>query len=74
MKYRVQESKLVRENTLQSVIDFLIDSGLSDYNVNTLIHVNMPVLKDTNIVAAAAEDRWGEIWNAVQLYIDGDLW
>lgn len=64
-----------RKNTVQSVIDYLIDNGVSETNTNILIHVNHPAMgsEDMNIMKAAQEGKWDTIWNFVQLYIDGDL-
>ena len=64
-----------KENTLQSIIDFLLDNGVSEFNANILIHTNIPALGDTrNLIDTARDGEWDLAWNVVQLYIDGDLW
>lgn len=64
----------MKENNVQSVIDYLIDNGVSDFNTNLLIHLDIPALGEfRNIMDAARDGDWDLIWNVVQLYIDGDL-
>lgn len=63
-------------NTLQSVIDFLVDHGTSDFSANMFIHTNILALDgagNTNIVDAAQNGDWDTIWAVIQLYVDGDL-
>lgn len=65
-----------RIDTVQSVIDYLIDHGVSEYNTTLLLHTNHAGLGDenTSILSAAQQGKWDAIWNFVELYVNGDLW
>lgn len=64
----------IREHKLQAIVDYLVDNGVSDFQVNILIHTNMPALNLKNIVDCVREDRWDDAWSAAELYISGDMW
>lgn len=62
-----------KENKLQSIIDFLIDNGLSEFMADQFIHTNIPALGgDRNIVDCAQEDNWEDAWRVAEQYINGD--
>lgn len=64
-----------RTNTVQALIDYLVDNGLTDFDTNILIHTNLPALGgDRSILRAAQEGNWDEAWGAAELYISGDMW
>lgn len=74
MKKNINEPNS-RPQDLQAVIDYLVDNGVSDFQVNLLIHTNMPVLGEySNMVGAARDGRWAEVWNAAELYISGEVY
>lgn len=66
---------MTRKNTIQSVIDYLIDNGVSPMNADIILHLNHPAMgnEDMNIMRAAQENNWDAIWNFVDLYVSGDL-
>lgn len=73
MKKKIIDPK-GHEESLQAIIDYLVDNGLSDFQVNMLIHTNMPSLGETrNIMDCVREGNWGEAWAAAELYMSGDL-
>ncbi len=62
------------EESLQAIINYLVDNGMSDFQANMLIHTNMPALgEDTNLMDCARQGRWSEAWAATELYMSGDL-
>lgn len=64
---------IVEEDKLQAIIDFLVDNGMSEFQVNMFIHTNIPALGgDTTIMNCVQEGRWGEAWSVAKAYIDGD--
>lgn len=64
-----------KENTLQSIIDYLADNGMTDFQVNMFIHTNIPALGEyKNIVDCAREEKWDDAWGAAELYMSGDMW
>lgn len=63
-----------RENSLQGVIDFLIDNGLSEFNTNSLIHTDLVQFGGyRNMVDVARDGEWDLLWNVATMYINGDL-
>lgn len=74
MKKNIKEPQ-GRPHDLQAIIDYLVDNGVSDFQVNMLIHTNMPALGGyASIQSATRDGRWAEAWNAAELYISGDMW
>lgn len=70
-----QFSKPSREETLQSLINYLTDNGVSDFNANILIHTNMEALGGNRSMLDEVRDgKWETVWNVAELYISGDLW
>lgn len=65
-----------RENTIQAVIDVLIENGITPINADLIIHTNAEALgnENRNIMNAAQDDDWDAIWNFIELYLNGDLW
>jgi hypothetical protein len=64
-----------RVNSLQAIIDYLSTNGLSDFDINILIHTNLPALGERRtIVDCTRNNEWDDAWNVVELYIAGDLW
>lgn len=73
MKRQVTEAS--REPKLQAVIDYLVDNGVSEFNANILLHTNMPYLGgDRNLMNEVRDGDWDKVWNAVELYVSGDMW
>jgi len=62
------------EESLQAIIDYFVDNGMSDFQANILIHTNMPVLDLRNIMDCVRENNWNEAWAAAELYMSGDMW
>ena len=70
-----QFSKPSREETLQSLINYLTDNGVSDFNANILIHTNMEALGGNRSMLDEVRDgKWETVWNVAELYISGDMW
>jgi len=70
-----QFTKPSREETLQSLINYLTDNGVSDFNANILIHTNMEALGGNRSMLDEVRDgKWETVWNVAELYISGDLW
>ena len=62
-----------KEESLQAIIDYLIDSGMTPPDVNQFIHVNIPALGgDRSIVNCAQENNWYDAWRVAEAYIAGD--
>lgn len=73
MKKKINSAE--HEESLQAIVNYLVDNGVSDFQANMIIHTNFPSLGETsNLVDAAREGRWSDAWNTVELYIAGDLW
>ena len=73
MKQRIELSEK-RENNLQSVINFLIDNGTSEFDTNILIHTDLIQFGGyRNMVGVARDGDWDLLWNVAQLYVNGDL-
>ena len=63
------------ENSLQAIVDYLIDNGLGEFNTNMFIHTNLPSLGgDKSIINCVQEDDWETAWASAKLYISGDMW
>ena len=63
-----------RENKLQSIIDYLVDTGMTDFQVNMFIHTNLPALGEFGTIAECARDgKWDDAWRVTELYMSGDL-
>ena len=64
-----------KEQSLQAIINYLVDNGLADFDANQFIHVNLPALGEyKNIVDCVREGKWDEAWSVTELYVAGDLW
>lgn len=63
-----------REQNLQSLVNYLGDNGVSDFNIEILIHTNMDALDDRNMLDKIRDGKWDQVWNVAELYIQGDLW
>jgi hypothetical protein len=63
----------IKEDSLQAIIDFLIDNGMSEFSADMFIHMNIPALGgDRSILNCAQEEKWEDAWRVSQAYIDGD--
>jgi len=64
-----------RKKTLQAIIDYLVDNGVSEFNANMFIHTNLVMLGEyRNIVDEVQDGNWDKAWDAAELYISGDMW
>lgn len=73
MKKVIKEAK--RENSLQAVVNYLIDNGLTEFDTNILIHTNLPALGgERSILRCIQDEEWDDAWSAAELYISGDMW
>jgi len=65
-----------KQNNLQSLLDFFIAHGVSPFNAELLLHINITALgnENTSFINAAENNDWQTIWAVAQLYVDGDLW
>lgn len=64
-----------REQSVQALVNYLVDNGVSDFNANQLLHVNMEAFGGyRNMLDEIRDGNWDNVWNVAQLYIDGDLW
>lgn len=74
MKRKEAVFPAVKENNLQAIIAFLVDNGMSEFDIDRFIHINLPALGGyTNIVDCVREDRWEDAWRVSKQYIDGDF-
>ena len=74
MKKNIKQPE-THPHDLQAIIDYLVDNGVSDFQVNMLIHTNMPVLGESrNLIDATREGRWADAWRAAELYISGEIY
>lgn len=63
----------IKENTLQAIIDYLVDNGMPEFGANIFIHTNLPVLGDNvSLLNCIQDNRWDEAWTVAQAYIAGD--
>jgi hypothetical protein len=73
VKKRESVLPAVQGNSLQAIIDFLVDNGMSEFDIDRFIHLNLPALGGyTNIMDCVREDRWEDAWRVSKQYIDGD--
>jgi beta-lactamase superfamily II metal-dependent hydrolase len=64
-----------REESLQALINYLTDNGVTDFNANILIHTNMEAFGGhRNMLDEIRDENWDLVWNVAELYIQGDLW
>ena len=63
-----------KENSLQAIIDFLIDNGLSEFDTNIFIHTDLVQFGGyRNMVDVARDGDWEIAWTVAELYMNGDL-
>ena len=64
-----------REQNIQSLVNYLTDNGVSDFNANILIHTNMEAFGGYRSMMDEIRDgNWESVWNIAELYVQGDLW
>ena len=64
---------LVKTNTVQAIIDYLIDNGMSVMAANQFIHINIPALGgNKSVLDAANNQEWDTAWAVVESYMAGD--
>ncbi len=73
MKRKITPHK--REESVQAVIDYCIDNGLTEFDTNILIHTNLPYLGGyRTLLMEMQEGNWDKVWDYLDLYFAGDLW
>jgi predicted aldo/keto reductase-like oxidoreductase len=73
MKRKPTQAK--RQESLQAIIDYLIENGVTEFNTNTLIHTNLSMLGVYRSINDEVRDKhWDKAWDAVELYVSGDMW
>lgn len=72
MKREVKEP-VNKRNTLQSLIDFLVENGMTQFSANQFVHINIPAIGgDKNIMNLIQEGNWDDAWGVAESYIRGD--
>lgn len=67
------ETPLVKKNTVQAIIDYLIDNGMSQMAANQFIHINIPALGGNKSILDCANDGgWDTAWAVTESYMAGD--
>ena len=63
----------VKRNTVQALIEYLIDNGMSQHGANQFIHINIPALGgNKTVLDCATNNEWDKAWSVVEAYIAGD--
>lgn len=68
MKKKVTPS---RENSVQAVVDYFIDNGVTPFTANQLLHFNWPSLGEyRTLMDEVRDNNWERIWDVAELYIE----
>lgn len=72
MKREIKPSE--RSESLQAIVNYLVDNGMSNFDAQQFIHTNLPALGEyRNIVDTIRDGKWDEAWSVAELYISGDV-
>ncbi len=67
-KHKISEPS--RRETVQAVVDYFIDNGVSQFTANQLLHMNWPSLGDFRTLMDEIRDgNWDKVWYTAELYI-----
>lgn len=59
--------------TLEAILTFLTNNGMSAVGANQFIHINIPALGgDKSVYNCIQEGNWDEAWGVVESYAAGD--
>lgn len=65
--------KAERKESLQAIVNHLVENGMSDMGANNFIHLNIPALGGNRTIMNCIQDRsWDEAWNVIDAYLAGD--
>ncbi len=62
-----------KKNTVQAIVEYLMDNGMSSAGANMFVHLNIPALGgDTSIMNLATDGKWDTAWSVAEQYMAGD--
>lgn len=59
-------------NNLNSLVDYLVDSGIDEGEINYFLHQKRYQLYNKSIMDLIRDDAWEVIWGFVVSYISGE--
>ena len=63
-----------KTNTVQAMVDHLVENGMSQFSANQFIHVNIPALGDyKSLLDCMNNGEWDTAWNVVDMFLRGDF-
>lgn len=63
----------VKRNTVQALVDYLVDNGMSEMGANQFLHVNIPALGgNRSIMDCIVSKEWDTAWGVAESYMAGD--
>ena len=64
---------VVKKDTVQAIVDFLVENGMSQMGANQFLHVNIPVLGgNKSIMDCIVNKEWATAWGVAESYMAGD--
>lgn len=67
-------ARTTTKDTVQSMVDHLVDNGMSNFSANQFIHVNLPALGNYRSLLDCMNDgEWETAWNTVDMFLRGDF-
>ncbi len=61
--------KSYKMESLDSVVDYLVDNGMDEGEVNHFLHQKL--FKNKSIMEYVKDKRWPDVWHSVIAYVSG---